>query len=122
MSDRRPSLTASRFAERLRKLEADLDGAHAEHWKQVQAWADAERDYKKAYAQAILSSEEKTVAEREARADIATADLRHAWKLAEGLAQSALEAIRSRRTKVSAVQSLLSAYKEEAAFSRVGPT
>jgi len=41
--------------------------------------------------------------------------------LAAALEKSALEAVRSRRQQLSALQSLLAASREEAAFVRTGP-
>jgi len=41
--------------------------------------------------------------------------------VAEALERSALEALRSRRQQLSAIQSLLSAQKAEAEFVRTGP-
>jgi hypothetical protein len=57
---------------------------------------------------------------REAWVDSATAEERLALDMAEALKQSSLEAVRSRRQQLSAVQSLLAAHKEEAAFARSG--
>ncbi len=89
--------------------------------------AASERDYRKAKAEAwvtvraVASGEKITAAELAARVDGATADLRYERDLAEGMRQAALEALRSRRAQVSALQSLLAAGREEAAFARTGP-
>jgi hypothetical protein len=48
-------------------------------------------------------------------------DLRHRRDLADGQRLAALEACRSRRTQLSALQSLLAAHKSEADFARTGP-
>ena len=49
-------------------------------------------------------------------------DLRFSRDVAEGRKSAALEAVRSRRAILSATQTLTSLVKEEAAFSRTGPT
>jgi hypothetical protein len=83
-------------------------------------FADAEHAYRRAKSQAYLTFE-GTVGEREAQTYAVVGDLRHARDLADGLRQAALEAVRSRRTQLSAIQSLLAAHKSEADFARTGP-
>jgi hypothetical protein len=83
-------------------------------------YANAEHAYRRAKAEAYLTSE-GTVGEREAQTYVMVGDLRHARDLADAGRTAALEAVRSRRTQLSAVQSLLAAHKSEADFSRVGP-
>ena len=85
---------------------------------QAQEMAEAEREYRRAKALAYVSITEGTAAAREAAVQGATADLRYQRDLAEGLRQAALEAVRSRRTQISALQSLLNAHKAEAEFVR----
>jgi len=82
--------------------------------------AEAEHDYRKAKAIAWSQAPAGTVPVREAWVDSATAEERLALDMAEALKQSSLEAVRSRRQQLSAVQSLLAAHKEEAAFARSG--
>jgi hypothetical protein len=84
-------------------------------------YADAEQEYRKAKAQAWVSVPEGTVPERQAKVDAATAGLRHARDLADGMRQAALEAVRSRRAQISALQSLLNAHRAEAEFARTAP-
>jgi hypothetical protein len=83
-------------------------------------FANAEHDYRRAKSEAYLTSE-GTVGEREAQTYAVVGDLRHARDLADGLRSAALEAVRSRRTQLSAIQSLLAAHKSEADFARTGP-
>jgi hypothetical protein len=83
-------------------------------------FADAEHAYRRAKAEAYLTSE-GTVGEREAQTYAVVGDLRHARDLADGLRLASLEAVRSRRTQLSAIQSLLAAHKSEADFARTGP-
>jgi hypothetical protein len=94
--------------------------------------ADAESAYRKAKAEAWLrcpnddagvkaGEREWTAARREAWVNAHTADARRERDIADGMRQAALEAVRARRTQVSAIQSLLAAEREEAAFARTGP-
>lgn len=82
-------------------------------------YAEAERDYRRGKATAYLASS-GTVSEREARAENAINELRFERDMADGLKTSALEAVRSNRGVVSAVQSLAALYRAEAEFDRTG--
>jgi hypothetical protein len=102
-------------AERLRQSLDDL-------YQRSVEYASAEQAYRHGKAVAFLSTTgAKTVAEREARAENAINDLRYRRDMAEGLKVSALEAVRSNRGILSAMQTLASLSKEEAAFARTGP-
>lgn len=83
--------------------------------------AVAEHDYRKAKAIAWQTAPAGTVPMREAWVDAETATQRQRLDLAEGLRSASLEAVRSRRQQLSAVQSLLAAHKAEADFARTGP-
>lgn len=89
-----------------------------EHSKEV---AHAEFDYRKAKAIAWQTAPAGTVPMREAWVDAEIAEQRHRLDSAEGSRSAALEAVRSRRQQLSAVQSLLAAHKAEAEFARTGP-
>jgi hypothetical protein len=54
-------------------------------------------------------------------ADSAAVHLRKARDIAEGMKMAALEAVRSRRAQLSAVQSIANAVKAETEFARTGP-
>lgn len=83
--------------------------------------AQAEHDYRKAKAIAWQTAPAGTVPMREAWVDAETAEQRQRLDLAEGSRSAALEAVRSRRQQLSAIQSLLAAHKAEADFARTGP-
>ena len=83
--------------------------------------AEAEHDYRKAKAIAWQTAPPGTVPMREAWVDAETAEQRRRLDLAEGSRSAALEAVRSRRQQLSAVQSLLAAHKAEADFARTAP-
>ena len=83
--------------------------------------AEAEHDYRKAKATAWIQAPPGTVPVRESWVDSETADQRKRLDLAEGMRVASLEAVRSRRQQLSAVQSLLAAHKSEADFHRTRP-
>lgn len=103
-----------------RRLSELLDRGVAALREAAVAYADAEHEYRRAKAEAYLRTE-GTVAEREAWTYAATGDLRRARDLADGQRLAALEAVRSRRTQLSALQSVLAAHRSEAEFERTGP-
>jgi predicted negative regulator of RcsB-dependent stress response len=84
------------------------------------AYAEAEHAYRRAKAEAYLTTA-GTVAEREAQTYGVVGSLRRDRDLADASRLSALEAVRSRRTQLSALQSLLAAHRSEADFARTGP-
>jgi hypothetical protein len=62
-----------------------------------------------------------TAARREAWVDAESATKRQTRDLAETMRDSAREALRSRRTQLSAWQTLINAHEAEANFARTGP-
>lgn len=114
---------ANAFAE-MQRLSRQLNDALTLLHGQVNAYAAAEADYRrgKARAWAECPKEKGTIAaEREAMVDAATSDLRQVRDLADGMRQAALEAVRSRRAQISALQTLMNGYRAEAEFARTGP-
>jgi hypothetical protein len=105
-------------ADEMRRLSRLLDQGLAALRDQSRELAEAEREYRRAKALAWVEAPAGTVPEREAWVNGHTAELRYARDLADGVRQAALEAVRSRRTQVSALQTLLNADREEMAFSR----
>ena len=83
-----------------------------------EALAAAERDYRHAKAKAWLRVDGELAREREANVDSVTADLRMARDLAEGMRQAALEALRSRRSQLDALRSILSATRADMELAR----
>jgi hypothetical protein len=114
-------MTPADLGRELMRLTLLLDNGLAELRKQSVALADAEHDYRAGKARAWAESPAGTVPEREAWVNGATAGLRHARDLAEVTRQAALEAVRSRRTQISALQSWMAAERAEAEFARTGP-
>lgn len=81
------------------------------------AYAEAEHAYRRAKAEAYLTTV-GTVAEREAQTYGMVGDLRAARDMADATRLAALEAVRSRRTQLSALQSVLAAHRSEAELAR----
>ncbi|MGA1524761.1 MAG: hypothetical protein ACO4CZ_12415 [Planctomycetota bacterium] len=84
-------------------------------------YANAEHEYRKEHALAYLQTD-GTVAEREAKTYGMVGELRRDRDIADGVRAAALEAVRARRTQLSALQSLLAAHRSEADFARTGPS
>lgn len=80
-------------------------------------WAEAEHEYRQAKAQGWLAAK-GTVNERESMIEIRAGDLRRRRDIAEGMRMAALEAVRSRRAQLSALQSILAAHRAEAEYDR----
>lgn len=111
-------MTLPELEAEMKRLSRLIDQGLAALRDQSHELADAENEYRKHVAMAWLQAPEGTVPQREAWVQGQTADLRHRRDLADGLRTAALEAIRSRRTQLSALQSLLAAHREEAGFDR----
>lgn len=111
------------YAAEMNRLSGLLDDALAYMRRQTVELANAEETYRqdKAAAWLRVDREGTTAAEREAIVNGVTAEARKARDLAEGMRQAALEAVRSRRTQISALQSLLNADRAEAEISNYGP-
>lgn len=108
----------ARLSESLEKsLSAVIDAAKAA--------AQAEADYRKgkaeAWVQVKIHLPDSIAKEREAWVDSQTRDLRFQRDMHEAVRVGALEAIRSRRTQISALQTLANAHQAEAEFDRTGP-
>ena len=82
------------------------------------AYAEAEHEYRERKAHAYLETEQGTVAEREAHVYAMVGDYRRRRDLADGQRLAALEAVRSRRAQLSAIQSVLAAHRSEAELAR----
>lgn len=109
-----------------RRLAQLIEEALHELRGQAIAYASAERNYRKAKARAWVMAPRQhegakiTAGEREAWVDGETAELREARDVADGLRQAALEAVRSHRGQVSALQTALNAHQEDQKFARTG--
>ena len=82
--------------------------------------ADAENEYRKQRSLAWPQTS-GTAKEREDAVNAMSADARKRRDLAEYMRVAAIESVRSRRTQISALQTLLNAHQAEAQFARTGP-
>lgn len=114
-------MNLSDATEEARRLSDLLDKGLAQLRESAREYAEAEEVYRKAKAEAWLKAPEGTVPERDAWVNGEVASDRARRDLSDGLRQAALEAVRSRRAQLSALQSLLAAEREEAALARTGP-
>lgn len=103
------------------RLSALIDEGISSLVKSAKEVAQSEFDYRKAKAKAWVEAPGGTVPVREAWVEAETAELRRTLDIAEGMRQASLEAVRSRRQQLSAVQSLLAAWKADQDFHRTRP-
>ena len=110
----------------------DLEHLTAEAWRLSQlldkglaalraaavAYAEAEHQYRERNAMAYLETESGTVAEREAHVYALVGDFRRLRDLADGQKVAALEAVRSRRAQLSALQTVIAAHRAEVELAR----
>jgi len=115
------AVTASQVGERLRTLMNEADAKLEQFEKHNRAAIEAEHEYKMAHAKAYLVAEGPNKEHRTAKADEATADLRFAFRMSEGLAKGALEALRLKRDELSAFQSYVSTLRTEMELARTAP-
>lgn len=111
-------MTADELTRELLRLSRLVDDGVKALADQARELAEAEHDYRLAKAQAWLVAPAGTVPERESWVDGQCADARRRRDLAEGMRVAALEALRSRRAQLSALQSVLAAHRAEAEFAR----
>lgn len=114
-------MNIGQYVDEVSRFSTLLDNGLEALRQQSREVADAEFDYRKAKAVAWQTAPPGTVPMREAWVDAETAEQRRRLDWAEGSRSAALEAVRSRRQQLSAVQSLLAAHKAEAEFARTGP-
>lgn len=118
-------MTPDEMAAEMSRLSKLLDDALAYSGRQVKEYADAEADYRKAKGEAWvrvrLEMPSATVPERSAWVEASTSELRKRRDICDGMRQVGIEAIRSRRSQISACQSLMAAAKAEAEFARTAP-
>ena len=111
----------------MQRLSASLDESLDELKAYAMALAEAEHSYRQSKARAWRFVDKVTkdgvkrlAAEIEADVDEMTSDLRFLRDQAEGMRQTALEVVRSRRQQLSAWQSWAALERAEAEFVRTG--
>lgn len=100
------TVTPDKVEDEIRRLSRKLEAKTDELAEVFQSAADAEVAYRVEFAKALLRSQEKTVAEREADAMVQCAALLMDRKGKEAVADAAREAARSLRDQINAVQSI----------------
>jgi hypothetical protein len=114
------------FADEFLRLSQLLEEAHRQLSLQVALYAETEATYRRAKAEAWVlcpfdDRKEWTAARREAWVNAETSVERRNRDLAEGLRRASLEAIRSYRGQISALQTLVNSQIEEAKFAQTRP-
>lgn len=109
------------LAEELQRLSTLVDQSLAYLKDKTIEYAQAEDEYRMSKAKALLNADASTVADREAHAVLATSAERQRAHLAEGMQRAALEAVRSRRAQLSAIQTLVNLFKAEIDMTTYGP-
>jgi hypothetical protein len=113
-------MTPAELTDELLRLSRLLDEALAYAKGAAMEYAEGEDAYRMARSKALLNAE-GTVAEKTARADLETSAERRRAHLAEVMKQVAIEAIRSRRAQLSALQTIANGIRSEIEMSRYGP-
>jgi hypothetical protein len=109
------------LSQRMMTAKREIDAAFDTYEKAILEDAEADRASKVAKASAYLAAS-GPVAERQASVDQTTADVQYRSRLAEGLKRSAGQAVESKRQWLSALQSLASLSKAEAALAKWEPS
>ena len=113
--------TLAELTDEMVRLSRQLDKGIDFLRDETAVYAQAENDYRMAKAKAYLAAPDGTVDAKRAHTDLATGKERFEARLADGMRQAALEAVRSRRQQISALQTLVSAHKAEAEYDRTSP-
>lgn len=113
-------LDMSEVISEARRLSALIDRGVEALRNSADELAAAENAYRLAKAKAwvMVQADDALAKHKEAHVDGITADLRMARDIAEGQRQAALEALRSRRIQLSALQSVLAATRSEMEMAR----
>jgi hypothetical protein len=101
---------------------ARLDRGITELCENAVQLADAEHSYRLAVAKAWMLNTQGTVNARKAQVDADTADLRRVRDIAEGMRVASLEAVRSRRAQLSALQSVAASMRADLEMHTYGQT
>jgi hypothetical protein len=113
-------MTLAEMSDEFARLSRLLDQGLQAMRDQAHELADAENEYRKQRSLAWPTTT-GTAKEREDAVNALTADARKRRDLADYMRTAALEAVRSRRTQISSLQTLLNAHQAEAQFARTGP-
>ena len=89
----------------------------------AEEYAEADDDYRVSHARAFIKAKDGGATDQlaKAMADLATEGIRKRARLSEALSKNRLEAVRSRRAQLSAIQTGGNALKAELDMARYGP-
>jgi len=113
--------TLREYATEFRRLSDELDASLSELAALSAEWAEKEVGHKKAWAVGYIKSTQPNQKGRESDATMATGDSLLGYLMAEPMARVAREAVESRRTQISALQSLLAAERNANEAELYGP-
>lgn len=113
-------VTPNELVEETLRLSKLLDAALAYELKKAREWAELDTEYRKAHATAWLNHDGPQ-GDKKARADLDCADEMYRAHLADGEHRASIEAVRSRRAQISAMQSLMNVIRAEAELAKFGP-
>ena len=116
-------LTWERLVSEFLTISTDLETAVEDLYEAGHAWAEAENDHRKARARAYVHATGKNREERESKADPFFEAERLAAFYAEARKEACLERVRSLRTRMSALQTIIAARRaeqESTAYNQVG--
>lgn len=116
-----PDVTVDQLLEEMLRLSRLIDRGVSALAQAGRDLATSEHDYRKAVSESWARAPEGTVPEREAWVKGDCASLRLERDLAEAERVAALEAVRSRRTQLSALQTVANAVRAEAEMAKYGP-
>lgn len=102
------------------RLSRNLDDALERLYEAAHEEAEADDAYRMRKSEHLLRAT-GTVAEKEAKATLETSEERRRASLAESMSKAYLESVRSKRTQLSALQTIANTYRAEAEFDRTGP-
>ncbi len=107
----------------LLRMSSLLDDALTEADAAVREYAEADDHYRVSHARAFIKAKDGGATDQlsKAMADLATENIRARARLAEGMAKNRLEAVRSRRAQLSAIQTGGNALRAELDMARYGP-
>lgn len=123
-------MNTAEYNRRLLMVVAEIRTAEFEYRESIEAWAEAERRYKRAAAYAVPAVGPcRTIGERDAKVEVypladggTVNDLRYDAHLKEGLVNASKLAVQNRHAELSALQSEAALARSEAELLRFADT
>lgn len=107
----------------LLRMSSLLDDALEQADAAVREYSEADDHYRVSHARSFIKAKDGGATDQlaKAMADLATEGVRARARLSEGMAKNRLEAVRSRRAQLSAIQTGGNALRAELDMARYGP-